>query len=286
MSVNRPVLRYHGGKWKLAPWIIANMPPHSVYVEPFGGGGNVLLRKERIPAEVYNDLDGRIVQVFRTLQDPDKASAVRRRLSLTPYARAEFDSCYQSTVDEIDGVCKTIMLSFMGHGTDSITRSCRTGFRAKMSDDRATPAAPWATYWEAVDDFVERLRGVVIEQRDATEVMLRMDTPKTLFFVDPPYVTSTRSSITGRSSSTHGYTYEMTDADHCALAETLGGLRGMVMLSGYPSALYGQLYSKWNCLEREAMADGAKKRTECLWLNDAAWAARSQMELMPREVFA
>jgi DNA adenine methylase len=104
-KVERPVLRYHGGKWKLAPWIIANMPPHQVYVEPFGGGANVLLRKERLAAEVYNDLDGRVVQVFRTLQDPEKAAQVRRRLSLTPFARAEFDSCYEPAVDEVDGVC-------------------------------------------------------------------------------------------------------------------------------------------------------------------------------------
>jgi DNA adenine methylase len=246
----------------------------------------VLLRKERIPAEVYNDLDGRVVEVFRVLRDPAKAEAVRQRLSLTPFARAEFESCYEPGVDDVDAACKTIMLSFMGHGTDSITRSTRTGFRCKMSDDRATPAAPWKTYHEAVAAFTERLRGVVIECRDASEVMLYTDTPGTLFFVDPPYVASTRSSVQGRQQNTHGYKHEMDDADHRALAETLHGLQGMVMLCGYPSALYDGLYSGWNRLEREALADGAKKRTEVLWFNPAAWNARPQMELMQREVCA
>lgn len=283
-TVDRPILRYHGGKWKLAPWIIENMPPHLVYVEPYGGGGSVLLRKSRLAAEVYNDLDGRVVQVFRILRDPEKAALVRRRLSLTPFARAEFDSCYEPAIDEIDEVCKTIMLSLMGYGTDSITRKYRTGFRSKLSDQRATPAASWSSYWECVDAFVERLRGVVIEQRDAAEVMARMDTAQTLFYVDPPYVISTRAAMLNGHESTHGYKHEMTDADHQALAVTLRELRGMVMLSGYPSPLYEELYGDWQRLECGALADGAKRRTECLWFNDAAWHRRPQMELMQREI--
>lgn len=281
MSVERQILRYHGSKWKLArQLVIPNMPKHKVYVEPFGGGGNVLLRKDRVAAEIYNDLDGRVVNVFRCLQNLEKAEAIKRRLSLTPFARAEFDSCYEPATDDVDDACKTIMLSFMGHGTDAITRSCRTGFRVKMTDSRATPAAPWGTYYEAIDSFVERLRGVVVECRDATEVMLRTDSKGTVFYVDPPYVSSTRSSVTGRSGATHGYQHEMTDEDHRSLAVVLRELRGMVMLSGYPSKIYDELYGGWDQLRFDSLADGAKERVECLWFNKAAWAKRPQMQLI------
>ena len=83
----RPLLRYHGGKWKLAPWILRHLPAHRTYVEPFGGGASVLLQKPRSHAEVYNDLDGDIVNFFRVLRDQQQRARLIEALTLTPYAR-------------------------------------------------------------------------------------------------------------------------------------------------------------------------------------------------------
>ena len=87
-AVRRPALRYHGGKWILAPWIISHFPKHRIYVEPFGGAGSVLLRKSRAFAEIYNDLDGEIVSFFRVIRDAEKSAELLRRLSLTPSVAA------------------------------------------------------------------------------------------------------------------------------------------------------------------------------------------------------
>ena len=99
----RPVLRYHGGKWRLAPWIISHFPPHRVYVEPFGGAASVLLRKPRSYAEVYNDRWADVVNVFRVLREPVRARALKRLIALTPFARDEFapidDKLFASTDD-------------------------------------------------------------------------------------------------------------------------------------------------------------------------------------------
>ena len=75
----------------MAPWIISHFPAHDTYVEPYGGAASVLLAKPRCRAEVYNDLDHRIVNVFRVVRNPATAQELRRRLMLTPFARAEFE---------------------------------------------------------------------------------------------------------------------------------------------------------------------------------------------------
>ena len=81
-SPTRPVLRYHGGKWRLAPWILGFFPPHRVYVEPFGGAASVLMRKPRAYAEIYNDLDDvsqAVATLARILRDGSWDSAEFRR---------------------------------------------------------------------------------------------------------------------------------------------------------------------------------------------------------------
>jgi DNA adenine methylase len=279
----RPVLRYHGGKFRLAPWILSFFPEHVVYVEPFGGAASILLQKKRVGAECYNDLDGNVVNLFRILRDPERALELQRRAELTPFAREEFDWAYEPATDDMDGAHKLIIKSFMGHGSDSATRSCRTGFRSKLSDGRVLPSVEYSTWSNSIPDFTRRLRGVVIERKPAIEVIGRMDSAATLIYCDPPYVHTTRSALKGRGKKTHGYAHEMEDVDHEALASVLRAAAGMVVLSGYPSALYDKdLYPDWIRHERKHIADGGKIRKEVVWLNQACADALEQQRSQQR----
>lgn len=276
--ISRPVLRYHGGKWRIAPWVISFFPPHTCYVEPYAGAASVLMRKPRAAAECLNDRDDRIVNVFRVLRDPLKAMELCRRLELTPFSRTEFHASYDAPIDEIDAAYKIIALSFMSQGSDAVTRGYRTGFRCALRnrDNKALPSHEWAQWPREIPHFVARLSGVAIECTDALTVIARLDSPDTLIYADPPYPHRTRSASKGK----HGYRHEMTDDDHRLLATVLHGCRGMVVISGYPCDLYDrELYEGWARFTTEAKADRGLDRTEVVWLNPACACRQSQTRL-------
>jgi DNA adenine methylase len=260
-------VRYHGGKWLLADWILGFFPPHRVYVEPFAGAASVLLQKARSYAEVYNDLDGEVVNLFRVLRDPAQAEALAAAVRLTPFARDEFRQSYEPATEPVERARRSVIRSFMGFGSASMNRDHRTGFRSNSNRSGTTPARDWLNWPDTVATFTERLRGVVIENKPAAELIPQHDTALTLFYVDPPYPFATRSLPRG-AASPFCYRHEMTDADHRALATVLRAADGMVVLSGYPCDLYDvELYPDWIRHERKALADGARDRTEVLWLN-------------------
>jgi len=135
--------------------------------------------------------------------------------------------------------------------------------QANSNRSGTTPAHDWRNYAEAIPWMIDRLRGVVIENRHAFEVMKTHDSTKTLHYVDPPYVSETR----GKGGD---YAFEMTDDDHRELAAVLCQLKGAVIVSGYPSELYETVYGDWERVERKAFADGARERTEVLWIRNVS----------------
>jgi DNA adenine methylase len=263
----RPVLRYHGGKWKLAEWILSYFPDHRIYVEPYGGGGSVLMQKPRSYAEVYNDLWDVVVNVFAVMRDPEKAAKLRTALELTPFSRTEFNgasSLKPSCPGDVEVARLTILRSFSGFGSAATNGEYSTGFRCNSNRSGTTPAHDWVNYPSHIEAYVKRLKGVVIENKNALDVITQHDTPDTLFYVDPPYPLSTRNVARGNAA----YACDMTDDDHRELAKCLRSVAGTVILSGYHCDLYDQeLYADWVSAERLHLADGARERTEVLWMN-------------------
>lgn len=279
-TVPRPVLRWHGGKWLLAPWIIGHFPRHRVYVEPFGGAWSVGFRKPRATAEVWNDLDGELVNLFKVLRGRFRSAELTRQLRLTPFAREEFDRAYEPATCSIERARRLIIRSFMGHGSDGASGQYRTGFRANSNRSGSTPAVDWTNLPDSLELAAARLRGVVIESRPALQVLAAHDGPDTLHYVDPPYLPATRTRANRRPDNGGCYRHELSQEDHLELLAALHQLEGMVVLSGYPSPIYDTALPGWIRIDRAALADGALPRTECLWLNPACAARRPAPDLL------
>ena len=263
MSVTRPILRYHGGKWKLADWIIGFFPPHRVYVEPYGGAASVLLQKQRSYGEVYNDLDREMVNLFRVTREKGKDLA--KALELTPFARDEYRESFDFSDDPMEQARRTVIRSMMGFGSNALCREIKSGFRSNSNRSGTIPAHDWSNYPDVLRQIIERLKGVVIENKDAMEVSLQHDSIETLHYLDPPYVHSTRSS---KMHGHHGYNFEMSEEQHREMAEIARELKGIVIISGYECELYSdELFADWYREERASLADGALDRTEVLWMN-------------------
>ena len=268
-SCNRPLLRWHGGKWLLAPWILSHLPAHRVYVEPFGGAWSVGFQKQRSYAEIWNDLDDELWNLFQVLKDERRSARLIDLIRLTPFARAEFEQAYTPTRNSVERARRLLVRSFMGHGSDGASGVYRTGFRAASNRSGTTPARDWVNYPPALAQIIERIRGVVIEHRPARQVMTRHDAPDALHFVDPPYMIETRSRAVRRPDNGGVYRHELTTEQHIELLAQIQELQGMVVLCGYPTELYDDMLPGWRRIQRKAFADGALERTEVLWLNQA-----------------
>jgi DNA adenine methylase len=283
MTITRPAMRYHGSKFRLADWILPLLPAHRCYVEPYGGAAGVLLRKPRAEVEVYNDLDGDMVNFFRVLRDAQACAELIRQLELTPYARAEFELAWQPAECPIERARRTCIRAQMGFGSAGATKQT-TGFRTYTRERFGQSVqVDWVKYPAHLASVAQRMQGVLIEQRPALQVMADHDGADTLHFIDPPYMHSTRSKPRGALRTT-AYRHEMTDADHAELLAAAQGLRGLVLLCGYASDLYTDTLRGWLRLDKATRAasgqSGSAPRTESLWLNPQAAEAQQQGRLI------
>lgn len=265
-TVMAPPFTYYGGKTRLASTIAALLPPHRHYVEPFAGSLAVLLAKPRSAMETVNDLDQHLMTFWRVLRDHPAELEVQ--MQLTPHSRAEYAAAYDLDIeDEIEVARRVWVLLSQGRG--ATLRN--TGWRFYRNPAGSSYSMPdyLTAYAERVPPAAARLHGVSLECRDALDVIRdygRHD--QVLLYCDPPYLGSTRAT---------NYRHEMTAAaDHAALADVLHDCSVAVVLSGYDSELYGDLYSDWHRVDCPAwtgngIRNGASKtdgnRVEILWSN-------------------
>lgn len=260
----KPPFTYYGGKTSLAAAIAGLLPAHDHYVEPFAGSLAVLLAKTPSKMETVNDLDRDLMTFWRVLRDrPDELAAAA---ALTPHSRAEFELARDLNVeDDLERARRVWVLL-----TQSRSNTLRlTGWRHYQDPAGSTFSFPayLAAYVDRMPPAAARLRGVSLECMDGLDVIRKFGRHENvLIYADPPYLRSARNST--------GYRHELGhEHEHRALADALHGARAAVVLSGYDSFLYDELYGDWHRVELSAWTGngtpGAGDRTEVLWSNRA-----------------
>jgi len=257
-EITRPAFRYFGSKWLYAPWIIENLPPHTVYVEPFGGGGNVMLRKNPSKLEVYNDLDSGVVNFWQILRN--HTDELIRRIKLTPWSREEYYRAWEVSEDMIEEARRFYVRAWMSFTGEP---SCQSGWRKAKSDKniKCGTTILWGSE-ERLLAVAQRWREVQIEHDDAMKVIQHYDGPNTVFYCDPPYPHNTRSS---RSS----YRCEMGSEQHIELLKLLNTIQGKALISTYSNPIYDKHLpaKRWRRLERTSRTlDPRTNRIELLFI--------------------
>lgn len=256
---------WYGGKYSHLGWLLPLLPEALHYCEPFGGSAAVLLNRVPSPVETYNDLDSEIVNFFRVLRD-QKESLIEI-IGLTPFSKEELTIACSAPTAELSDLerarrffvrARQVRTGLAQTASPGRWAHCRLTSRAGM----AGAVSRWLGSVEGLAEIVQRLLRVQIENSPAIEVIQRYDSPDTLFYLDPPYPHESRGDA-------KAYKYEMTDTEHCELAELLHTIKGTVALSSYHCALMDELYKDWNYVEGPIKKVHSVKdyRQEVLWIN-------------------
>lgn len=260
----KPPFSYFGGKTRLAEQIAKAFPPHDHYIEPFAGSLAVLLAKPRSRMETVNDLDAELMLFWRVLREqPDELVRV---CALTPHSRAEYEASKDRPADLADLERARRVWVKLSQGRTGTLK--RTGWRHYIDPNGSSASMPayLEAYVERMAAVAERLASVTLEARPALDLVAAYGQhADNLLYVDPPYLGSTRTGTNYRHEM-HG------EDDHRALADALSSCAATVVLSGYDSPLYAELYDGWHItrIDTTSGQGGARhERTEVLWCNRA-----------------
>jgi DNA adenine methylase len=260
----RSPIRWFGGKGNMVARLLPLLPPHRIYVEPFGGGASLLFAKPPSPVEVYNDIDSGLVNFFRVLRDPEKFAKFYHLVAFTPYSREEYEYCrdtWESCEDEVEKAYRWFVVARMCF-SGAFGKSWSIALTASRRN-MALTCSRWLSAIEMLPAIHERMMRVQIEHSDFRYIFKRYDTPETLFYCDPPYIPETRRFGT--------YKHELTLDDHKELVQILLSVKGKVLLSGYKHPVYAPLEEAgWKRIDFETVCYAAGRTRETAILGKGA----------------
>lgn len=250
-------ITYYGGKQNMIKHLLEIIPAHTIYCEPFFGGGALFFAKPKSEVEIINDKNGEVINFFKVAKT--KFAELQKEIQSTLHSREHYKKAMivYSHPDLFTDVKRAWALWVLtNQGFASMIGSW--GFGKENSKEKSLA--------NKRDDFTkeyaERLRMVQIENNDAIKVIQRSDSKDTFMYCDPPYIGSDMGHYKGYSEN-----------DYKQLLDALVKVKGKFLLSSYPSTILAQYIKKYNWKIKKVekfvsvTKHTDKKKTEMLVMN-------------------
>jgi DNA adenine methylase len=252
--------------------LLKYFPCHHTYVELFGGSASVLLNKKPSKVEIYNDINGNLVNFFRVIRDKSQFKKFYQIVNLIPYSRKEFFDA-KRTLNEGEDAERAVKFFIIGRMSFSGNFGSSWGYaRFASGNNKARDVNAWLTSIEALPQITRRLKNVQIDARSYEQVMKYFDDPRIFIYADPPYLNTLSTSWKDA--------YSVWNIDeHKRFLNLCLKSKSKIMISGRPSELYDNILNLWEqktfkSVLRSARADKEdksrsrrKQAVEKIWMN-------------------
>jgi DNA adenine methylase len=208
-----PIIPWIGGKRRLAKHILPRFPEHTCYVEPFAGAAALFFLKPPVKAEVLNDINGDLVNLYRVVKNHLDEFVRQFRWSLTSRQMYEWAKMTTpETLTDIQRAARFYYLQKLAFGGKVESRTFGT----------ATTSGPRLNLLRIEEELSTahlRLSQTTIEHLPWLQCIERYDRPHTLFYCDPPYW------------GTEGYGVEFGLEQYHLMAEAARRIKGRMIIS-------------------------------------------------------
>ena len=241
--MNSPI-KWVGGKRNIRKTLVEMMPYQMQYVEVFGGAGWVMLHKEKSKLEVFNDMNGDLINFYKVVKDNEKCEKLITELSLTLKSRElfeEWDSLNFIEVENLDEIERAARFYFMlkmafgGRINRNKNTFCISNDGRKQLNYENLPEEFWMLH--------ERLQDVFIERNDFEYILKKYDRKDgdVIFYLDPPYLETTEDD--------YGMTFNIESFNR--LKKSLDSVNGKWLLTCNDKPELRELFSDNYILDHE-----------------------------------
>jgi DNA adenine methylase len=225
------MIRYVGGKSRLAAQLIPLFPAHRTYVEPFAGMARVLFAKSPSRTEVLNDLNQEVVNYLRICQLHH--GELRRYLRFCVASRRMFELYRRQDPTTLTDIQRAARFFYM-QSTGFAGRVIGTAYGINRNPRTLLGGLPLS---RLLYRTARRLEHVQLECRPYEQILRRFDREDTFFYCDPPYV--------GRRT----YPTNFKESDYDELAKRLSRVKARFLLSINDHPLARSIFGAFTCHE-------------------------------------